>query len=114
MTALEIILSIVASLETVLLIVLKYFMSKDKNKKEIKLAEIQKISDDYEDLKKRVEDAEKSRDEAKQKAQEALNKLETLKQAFMVISPYIKNAMEDTPESREAYTNFQNLIDQNQ
>lgn len=103
-------------IQTVAIVVLagflKYKTSKDKNKKEIKLAEINKISDDYNELKKRVEEAERGRDEAKRKAQEVLNKLRTLQEAFLVISPYIKTAMESTPESREAYQNFQHLINE--
>ena len=110
MTKLEVIQSTIIAVLAFLGIVWKYKTGKDKNEKEIELAKINKLSESYEELKKKIEEAEQARAEAEEKFQESVNRITTLQKAFLVISPYIKNAMESTPESREAYTNFEALI----
>lgn len=101
--------------------VIAYLKSKDKNKKEVKLAKINQQVSDCEKLKAQVEKATKKADEAADRAEKLLNQIEayqirlvSIQQGFSIIYPILQKFVKKDPESMEGLNQLKTLIEFNQ
>lgn len=101
--------------------IIAYLKSKDKNKKEVKLAKINQQVSDCEKLKAQVEKATKKADEAADRAEKLLNQIEayqirlvSIQQGFSIIYPILQKFVKKDPESMEGLNQLKTLIEFNQ
>jgi len=101
--------------------IIAYLKSKDKNKKEVKLAKINQQVSDCEKLKAQVEKATKKADEAADRAEKLLNQIEayqirlvSIQQGFSIIYPILQKFVKKDPESLEGLNQLKTLIEFNQ